>query len=171
VCKRSRSTQPDVLLLSGRIREQCSHLAVPARGTMVVRASRMKVAMCRGSALAYWDLSDEIPGWVDLAVPVGAHRPRIGHPPTRVHVFRADTFGLGRTEVTVEPGARFAITDPERTVVDAFRLRHRLGEDLAAAGLRRYLRRPRAKPGRVLELAGELRVRTPVMAALRLMQE
>ena len=138
----------------------------------VVVCTRAPGAMvCLGSALAYWDLSDEIPGWVDLAVPAGAHRPRIGHPPTRVHVFRADTFGLGRTEVTVEPGARFAITDPERTVVDAFRLQHRLGEDLAAGGLRRYLRRPRAKPGRVLELAGELRVRTPVMAALRLMQE
>ena len=133
------------------------------------RAPRAMV--CLGSALAYWDLSDEIPGWVDLAVPEGTHRPRIGHPPTRVHVFRAETFGLGRIRVEVGPGAHFAITDPERTVVDAFRFRHRLGEDLAVGGLRRYLRRPRPKPGRVLDLAGVLRVRTPVADALRLLQE
>jgi predicted transcriptional regulator of viral defense system len=133
------------------------------------RAPRAMV--CLGSALTYWDLSDEIPGWVDLAVPGGAHRPRIDYPPTRVHVFSADTFGLGRTEVEVEPGARFAITDPERTVVDAFRLRHRLGEDLAVGGLRRYLRRARPKPGQVLELAGALRVQTPIADALRLLQE
>ena len=88
-----------------------------------------------------------------------------------MHVFRADTFGLGRTEVTVEPAASFAITDPERTVVDAFRLRHRMGEDLAVGGLRRYLRRPRPKPGRVLDLARELGVRAPVMHALRVLQE
>ena len=111
------------------------------------------------------------PAWVDLAVPEGTHRPRIDHPPVQVHVFRAGTFGLGRTEVTVGPGARFAITDAERTVVDVFRLRHRLGEDLAAGGLRRYLRRPRAKPGQLLDLAGALRVRTPVLGALRVLQE
>lgn len=138
---------------------------------MVVCARAPGAMVCLGSALAYWDLSDEIPGCVDLAVPKGAHRPRIGYPPTRVHVFAAGTFGLGRTEVTVEPGARFTITDPERTVVDAFRLRHLLGEDLAAGGLRRYLRRPRAKPGRLVDLAGALRVRTPVLAALRVLQE
>jgi hypothetical protein len=137
--------------------------------TVCARAPRAMV--CLGSALAYWDLSDEIPGWVDLAVPSGTHRPRIDHPPTRVHVFAADTFALGRTEVAVVPGAGFAITDPERTVADAFRLRHRLGEGLAVGGLRRYLRRPRPKPGRVLELAGALRVRTPVLDALRVLQE
>ncbi len=130
-----------------------------------------RAVVCLGSALAYWDLSDEIPGRVDIAVPVGTHRPQIDHPPTRVHVFRAETFGLGRVDVAVEPGARFAITDAERTVVDAFRLRHLLGKDLAIGGLRRYLRRPRPKPARVIELAGALRVRTPVTEALRLLQE
>ena len=48
-----------------------------------------------------------------------------------------------------------------------FRQRHRLGEDLAVGGLRRYLRRPRAQPGRVLELAQELRIRTPIHEAMR----
>ena len=65
----------------------------------------------------------------------------------------------------------FRITDPERTVVDCFRQRHRLGVDLAVAGLRRYLRRSWAQPGRVLELAEELRVRTPILEAMRVLQE
>lgn len=71
----------------------------------------------------------------------------------------------------MKPGIGFAITDRERTVVDSFRARHRLGEDLAVGGLRRYLRRRGAKPGRVLELADALRVRSPVLAALRVLQE
>ena len=127
--------------------------------------------ICLDSALAYWDLSDEIPRWVDLAVPSGAHRPRIDHPPTVVHVFQASTFHLGRIHVDVGQGAGFVIGDIERTVVDCFRARQRIGDDLAVAGLRRYLRMPGAKPARVLEVASALRVRTPVLQALRILQE
>ena len=79
-------------------------------------------------------LSDEIPAEVHVAVPEGSHRPTIDYPPTRVHVFRAATFGLGRLRVKLEDGEQFSISDRERTVVDAFRLRHLIGEDLAHAG-------------------------------------
>jgi predicted transcriptional regulator of viral defense system len=127
--------------------------------------------VCLGSALAYWDLTDEIPIWVDLAVPAGSHRPKIDYPPTRVHVFGTSNFGLGRIEVVVGTDLGFRITDPERTVVDCFRQRHRLGVELAVAGLRRYLRRPHAQPGLVLEMAEELRVRMPILEAMRVLQE
>ena len=126
--------------------------------------------ICLNSALAYWDLSDEIPVKVHLAVPEGSHRPTIGHPPTKVHVFRAATFALGRLEVREEQGERFWISDRERTVVDAFRLRHLIGDDIAHAALRRYLRQ-RPRPARLSELARELRVSTPVASALRVLQE
>ncbi len=36
--------------------------------------------ICLNSALAYRDLSDEIPAQVDLAVPSGSHRPVIDYP-------------------------------------------------------------------------------------------
>jgi hypothetical protein len=127
--------------------------------------------VCLGSALTYWDLSDENPSHIDLAVPSGNHRPHIDHPPTQVHVFGAATFGLGRIVIGVAHNLSFSISDPERTVVDCFRLRHRIGVDLAVGGLRRYLRRPRSQPSRLLELAGQLRVRTPLLDAIRLLQE
>ncbi|MDQ6911016.1 MAG: type IV toxin-antitoxin system AbiEi family antitoxin domain-containing protein [Actinomycetota bacterium] len=138
---------------------------------VVVCARAPEAMICLVSALAYWDLTDENPNQVDLAVPEGKHRPRIDHPPTRVHVFQAATFDLGRADVKIGHTARFAITDRERSVVDAFRLRHRYGEDLAVGGLRRYLRQPRSQPARVIELASALRVRTPLMGALQLLQE
>jgi hypothetical protein len=144
--------------------------AVDQPDFVAVCARAPQAMVCLRSALAYWDLSDEIPGWVDLAVPRGSHRPQIDHPPVQVHVFGAGTFGLGRMEITAGPGARFAITGAERTVVDVFRFRRRLGEDLAFGGLRRYLQRPRPKPGQLAELAGELRVRGPVLDALRVLQ-
>jgi predicted transcriptional regulator of viral defense system len=100
--------------------------------------------ICLNSALAYWDLSDEIPAEVHLAVPSGLHRPAVDYPPTRVHVFHAGTFAIGRLEVAEQAGERVWVSDRERTVADAFRLRHLSGEDLAFAALRRYLQsRPR----------------------------
>ncbi len=123
------------------------------------------------SALSYWDLTDDIPSRVHLAVPEGSHRPTIDHPPTTVHVFRAATFDLGRMEIREEGGERFWITDPERTVIDAFRLRHRLGEDEANRALRRYLAQPRPKLARLADLSRQLRVSTPVRSALRVLHE
>ncbi|MPZ61033.1 MAG: hypothetical protein GEU93_07010 [Propionibacteriales bacterium] len=125
--------------------------------------------ICLNSALAYWDLSEEIPAEVHLAVPEGSHRPRIDYPPTRIHVFRAETFEDGRTVVALERGETFWISDRERTVVDAFRLRHLVGEDLAHGALRRYLG-SRPKLARVAELAQTLRVWTPLSNALNVLQ-
>lgn len=107
---------------------------------------------------------------VHLAVPEGSHRPVIDYPPVRVHVFRARTFELGRLRVEEDSGAGFWISDPERTVVDAYRLRHRIGEDLAHAALREYLRSTRV-PARLAEIARTLRVWTPLPAVMQVLQE
>jgi predicted transcriptional regulator of viral defense system len=133
------------------------------------RAPRGMISL--DSALSYWDLTDLIPTEVHLAVPAGSHRPTIDHPPTRVHVFKAATFSLGRMEIHEEPGQRFWITDRERTVVDTFRLRHVLGEPEAHGAIRRYLRQPRPRLARLAELARELRVAGPVTSALRVLAE
>jgi predicted transcriptional regulator of viral defense system len=125
--------------------------------------------ICLNSALAYWDLSDEIPGEVHLAVPSGSHRPVIHYPPTRVHVFHAGTFAIGRLEVAEETGERFWVSDRERTVADAFRLRHLTGEDLAFGALRRYLQ-SRPKLALLAEMARPLRAWGALSAALRILQ-
>ena len=127
--------------------------------------------ICLNSALAHWDLSDEIPPQVHLAVPSGGHRPMIDYPPTRVHVFQARTFALGRVEVLLDHGERFWISDRERTVVDTFRLRHLIGEEFAHAALRTYMRAPGPKLGRLAELAQALRVWGPMSAVVRVLQE
>lgn len=125
--------------------------------------------ICLNSALAYWDLSDEIPAVVHLAVPSGSHRPVIDYPPTQVHVFHAGTFGIGRLEVAEETGEGFWVSDRERTVADAIRLRHLTGDDLAFAALRRYLdAQPRM--ARLAEVARPLRAWGALSAALRILQ-
>jgi hypothetical protein len=74
-------------------------------------------------------------------VPKPSRPPRITFPPTKVFRFDAETFELGLSGVEAAPGEPIRIYDPARTVVDLMRLRHRFGEPVALAALRRYLRR------------------------------
>lgn len=122
--------------------------------------------ICLNSAASFWDLSDEMPDSVHLAIARGRHRPQIAYPPTRIHVFAAGTFALGRIHQNVDSTATIAISSPERTVVDLLRLRSRVGRDLALSALRRYLQGGDAKPGELLALARQLRVGTVMAEAM-----
>jgi predicted transcriptional regulator of viral defense system len=123
--------------------------------------------ICLHSAASYWDLTDEISPAVHLAIARGGHLPHIAYPPTRVHVFAAATFALGRIQQPIESGDTIAISSPERTVVDLMRLRSRVGTDLALGTLRRYLRRRDSAPGELLTLARQLRIGTVMADALQ----
>lgn len=122
--------------------------------------------ICLSSAASYWDLTDEIPSAVHLAIARGGHRPHIAYPPTQVHVFAAATFALGRVHQRLESGETITISTPERTVVDLMRLRSRVGADLARTALRRYLQRRDAMPGELVALAHQLRIGTIIADAL-----
>lgn len=122
--------------------------------------------ICLNSAASFWDLSDEMPDAVHLAIARGKHRPRIAYPPTRVHVFAAATFSFGRAMEKVDSGETIAISSRERTVVDLMRLRSRIGSDLALGALRRYLQGGDARPAELLAMARRLRVGSVMAEAM-----
>lgn len=125
--------------------------------------------ICLNSALSFWDLTDEVPAEVHLAVPRGSWTPYISYPPTKVHVFNARTFDHGRGLIDVGSEEKVAIYSQERSVVDAMRFRNRVGTDVAYEALRRYLRRPEASPAKLLRLARNLRVGKPMAEALEVL--
>jgi predicted transcriptional regulator of viral defense system len=121
--------------------------------------------VCCVSALAVHDLTDENPAVVDIAVPRSHRPPRIDYPPTKVYRFDEPTFEIGLTQVDAAEGEPVRIYSAERSVVDAMRLRHRLGEPLAHAALARYLRRRGSRPAELLRIARMLDVYGPVKTA------
>ena len=122
--------------------------------------------VCCVSALVVYDLTDEIPATVQVAVARTQRPPQIDYPPTEVFRFSDETFELGLSSVTAAPGEPVRIYSAERTVVDLMRLRRRLGEPLALGALKRYLRRRQARPGELLSIARMLNVLGPVRTAL-----
>jgi len=122
--------------------------------------------VCTESALALHDLIDDIPAAVSLAVPRGTRPPTIGYPPVVVSRFAADTFHLGVEQFEAAPGEFVPVYSAARSVVDAMRLRHLLGDSLALHALGRYLRRTRRRDiPELMNLARALGVEGPVHAA------
>lgn len=113
---------------------------------------RADATLCLTSALAFHDLTDQIPAGTDIAIPRGERHPA-GFAHVIWHSFDTTTFRVGREVHQVPDGVSVAIYSPERTLVDAFRLRHREGSDVAHEALRRWLRRRGSSPASLLTVA------------------
>jgi predicted transcriptional regulator of viral defense system len=111
--------------------------------------------LCLLTALARHGLTDRISDRIDVAVPRGSRIPVL-YSPVDVHVFAEATFKLGREEIKVGDGLTIGWYSAERSIVDAIRLRHREGSDLAWEALRRWLRRRGSKPAALIEMAKSL---------------
>ena len=74
-----------------------------------------------------------------MAVPRGQWRPTVSTV-VRWHKFDRATFDVGRTEIAVDIEYKIGLYDAPRSIIDAFRLRHTIGPDVANEALRRLLR-------------------------------
>lgn len=118
--------------------------------------------LCLATALARHGLTDLIPATIDVALPRGQWKPVVRAPVTW-HAFQPETFRLGRETLTLGPGITTGIYSPQRSVIDAFRLRHREGSDLAIEATRQWLRKPGNHPGQLLDLAAAFPSVLPVL--------
>ena len=133
---------------------------------LAVAARVPGAVVCGESALALHDLIDDVPAAVHIAVPRGKHTPAIAFPPTVVSRYDAATFDLGVERFEAAPGETVAVYSAARSVVDAMRQRHRLGETLALHALGRYLRSGGARDVvALLDLARALGVESAVRSA------
>jgi len=103
------------------------------------------------SALARHDLIDDIPDMLNIAVPRGSWAPRISTP-VRWHRFDPGTFDVGRDTLDIGAGRDIGIYSAPRSIVDAYRLHHREGIDLANGALKRWLRQG-GQPSELLQMA------------------
>ena len=125
---------------------------------LVVVAKRVPGAVvCLISALALHELTTQIPRAVDIALKKGRRRPRIDYPPIRVHWWSPMALREG-IEARSFGGVPVLVTNPERSVADAFRYRNQLGLDLALEALRAWKERRGARPEQLLTAARIVRV-------------
>lgn len=128
------------------------HLSNPDLVTVALRAPQAVV--CLVSALAFHEITTQIPRAVAIALPKGAETPRIAHPPTSVHRFSGRSFSAGIETHGID-GVAVRIYGPEKTLADCFKFRNKLGMDVVVEALKLYKSR---KPFRVDDLLKYARI-------------
>ena len=125
--------------------------------------------LCLASALVRHGLTDEILARTDIALPRRTRNPSV-LAPVRWHHFEVATFELGRTQLSLDGHTTIGLYSPERSIVDAFRLRATEGHELAHVALKRWLRKPGNHAAALLQLAKHFpRTVTPLRKALELL--
>ena len=113
--------------------------------------------ICLVSALYFHDLTVRIPRWVDVAVFQSYRPPEILSLPTRFHWFSDKVFRSG-IEKHDMGGVVVKIYSSEKTIVDCFRLRNKVGKDVAVEALKTYWQKGNANLSLLKKLAEESRV-------------
>lgn len=124
--------------------------------------------ICLVSALEYHRLSTFVPKAVHIAVPRSLKPSRIAYPPVKVFYFSEAQYKAGIETLKTAAGP-VKIYCAEKTLCDIFRYRNKLGEDLALEGLKEYLRRKDADPGRLLRYADICRVKKLILPYLKIL--
>lgn len=117
-----------------------------------IAARAPDATLCLRSALTRHDLIDDVPSTIDLALPRGQRHPKTAAP-AQWHSFDHATFGIGRTWLEISGPIRIGIYSQERSIIDAFRLKHQEGHELAYESLKSWLRRREAQPAKLLKMA------------------
>ncbi len=108
--------------------------------------------LCLVSALAFHELTTQVPHAIDVALERGTRKPRLDYPPTRFFWFSGPAFHEG-IETHRLDGASVRVYDPEKTLTDCFRYRNQLGMDVVLEALRLWRERRRKKLDALLKYA------------------
>jgi predicted transcriptional regulator of viral defense system len=117
--------------------------------------------ICLISALAYYELTTQVPHRVHVALPRSARHPRLEYPPLHVFWFSHEAFEAG-IETHIIDKVPVRVYGPEKTLADCFKYRNKLGLDIAIEALRSYRSRRGAQLQAVLKYARVCRVEKTV---------
>lgn len=113
--------------------------------------------ICLISALAFHELTTQIPHEVHVALPRGAEKPRLDHPPIKTYRFTGEAFTEGVDTHELD-GVSVRIYSPEKTLADCFKFRNKVGLDTAVEAVRFYRERRHIKVDDLMRYAEICRV-------------
>jgi predicted transcriptional regulator of viral defense system len=120
---------------------------------LVTVAMRIPQAVvCLISALAFHELTTQIPHAVYIALKKGAEPPRLEYPPISVHRFSEASLNAGIEDHLLD-GITVRIYSPEKTLADTFKFRHKIGMDVVLEALKLYKTRKTFNLGELLKYA------------------
>lgn len=127
-----------------------------------------KGVVCLLSALAFHESTDEIPRYVDIAIPEGSHANRIEYPPVKFYHFEVQAWESGVEEHDID-GHKVKIYNLPKTIADCFKFRNKIGMNIARDALKIAIAERDIKPVEIMKYAKICRVNNiikPILEAL-----
>ena len=116
-----------------------------------------KAVVCLTSALAFHNMTTQIPRTVSIAIPRDMRIPKLEYPPVQAHKFSNDAYHTGIESHAID-GIEVKIYDREKTLVDCFKYRNKLGMDLVLEALKLYRSSSKIELDKLLQYAKVCRV-------------
>ena len=91
--------------------------------------------ICLVSALAYHDITTQIPHEVTVAVPRGSRAPSLDYPPVRAYRYAREAYEPGIETHRID-GVPVRVYSCEKTLADCFKFRNRIGMDVVLEALK-----------------------------------
>lgn len=125
---------------------------------LVTVATRIpKAVVCLISALAFHELTTQVPHAVDIAVPPGTKKPNIDYPPINIYRFSGEALTSGIDYPQVD-GHKLRIYCAEKSIADAFKFRNKIGTDVAVEALKTWRAQSRPNFQRLAKFSRVCRV-------------
>ena len=115
------------------------------------------IVICLVSALAYHDITTQIPHDVSVAVPRDSRMPSLDYPPIQAHRFSNEAYKSGIEKHRID-GVYVKVYSPEKTLADCFKFRNKIGMDVVLEALKLYKTRKKFDLGELLKYAKICRV-------------
>ena len=131
---------------------------LPNPDLAVVAAKVPQGVICLISALAFHELTTQIPHEVHVAIPRSAEPPRIEHPPIASFRFSGKAFSEGIEKHRLGPIVA-KVYSREKTLADCFKYRSRIGLDTCLEAVRFYQRQKKYNVDALLHFADVCRVK------------
>lgn len=124
--------------------------------------------ICLISALAFHEVTNEIPKYVDIAIPRNTHANRIKYPPVRFYQFAPQAWEAGIGEHKID-GHIIRVYSLAKTIVDCFKFRNKIGVNIARDALKAAITEKNISPKEIMRYAKICRVDNiikPIMEAI-----
>jgi len=113
--------------------------------------------ICLVSALAWHDITTQVPHAVSVAVPRNARMPSLDYPPVQAHKFSNEAYKSGIEEHLID-GVPVKVYSLEKTLADCFKFRNKIGMDVVLEALKLYRTRKKLDLAELLKYARVCRV-------------
>ena len=125
---------------------------------LVTVATRVQNGVvCLISALAFHEITTQIPHEIHIALQRGAETPRLDYPPIKLYWFSDKAYSAG-VETHELDGVGVRIYSPEKTLADCFKFRNKIGLDTAVEAVRFYRERRSVNVDALMRYAAICRV-------------